>query len=133
MIVNLPDDFYARGYGKGYEKYSQTQRLEQCMYVYTLIYYKYVELIRIIKSPEPLTTYVTYNIFLGTQVPLVLTLTHTSWPLSVCKNTILYDYLPTHMKMGFTLILSRCQLLALATFMDPRSIMGKVNHVIDKQ
>ena len=78
MIVNLPDDFYARGYGKGYEKYSQTQRLEQCMYVYTLIYYKYVEPIRIIKSPEPLTTYVTYNIFLGTQVPLVLTLMHTS-------------------------------------------------------
>merc|ERR1712018_1017858 len=32
VIVNLPDDFYARGYGKGYEKYTQTQRLEQCMY-----------------------------------------------------------------------------------------------------
>ena len=31
VIVNLPDDFYAHGYGKGYEKYTQTQRLEQCM------------------------------------------------------------------------------------------------------
>ena len=31
VIVNLPDDYYAKGYGKGYEKYTQTQRLEQCM------------------------------------------------------------------------------------------------------
>merc|ERR1711953_154235 len=32
VIVNLPDEYYAKGYGKGYEKYTQTQRLEQCMY-----------------------------------------------------------------------------------------------------
>jgi hypothetical protein len=31
VIVNLPDEYYAKGHGKGYEKYSQTQRLEQCM------------------------------------------------------------------------------------------------------
>ena len=31
VIVNLPDEYYAKGYGKGMEKYSQTQRLEQCM------------------------------------------------------------------------------------------------------
>ena len=31
VIVNLPDEYYAKGYGKGYEKYTQTQRLEQCM------------------------------------------------------------------------------------------------------
>ncbi len=27
-----PDEYYDKGYGKGYEKYTQTQRLEQCMY-----------------------------------------------------------------------------------------------------
>jgi hypothetical protein len=32
VVVNLPDEYYAQGYGKGYEKYTQTQRLEQCMY-----------------------------------------------------------------------------------------------------
>jgi len=32
VIVNLPDEYYAAGYGAGYEKYTQTQRLEQCMY-----------------------------------------------------------------------------------------------------
>ena len=32
MIVNLPDEYYAKGFGVGYEKYTQTQRLEQCMY-----------------------------------------------------------------------------------------------------
>ena len=32
VLVNLPDEYYAKGYGKGYEKYTQTQRLEQCMY-----------------------------------------------------------------------------------------------------
>ncbi|TRY80618.1 hypothetical protein TCAL_13247 [Tigriopus californicus] len=32
VVVNLPDEYYAKGYGKGYEKYTQTQRLEQCMY-----------------------------------------------------------------------------------------------------
>jgi len=32
VIVNLPDEYYAKGYGIGYEKYTQTQRLEQCMY-----------------------------------------------------------------------------------------------------
>lgn len=32
VIVNLPDEYYAKGYGAGYEKYTQTQRLEQCMY-----------------------------------------------------------------------------------------------------
>ena len=31
VIVNLPDEYYAKGRGKGYEKYTQTQRLEQCM------------------------------------------------------------------------------------------------------
>ena len=31
VIVNLPDEYYAKGYGKGYEKYTQTSRLEQCM------------------------------------------------------------------------------------------------------
>ena len=31
VIVNLPDEYYAKGNAKGYEKYSQTQRLEQCM------------------------------------------------------------------------------------------------------
>jgi len=32
VIVNLPDEYYAKGFGIGYEKYTQTQRLEQCMY-----------------------------------------------------------------------------------------------------
>lgn len=32
VIVNLPDEYYAKGFGVGYEKYTQTQRLEQCMY-----------------------------------------------------------------------------------------------------
>ena len=32
VIVNLPDEYYEKGYGSGYEKYTQTQRLEQCMY-----------------------------------------------------------------------------------------------------
>jgi len=32
VIVNLPDEYYAKGFGAGYEKYTQTQRLEQCMY-----------------------------------------------------------------------------------------------------
>ena len=32
VIVNLPDEYYAQGYGSGYEAYTQTQRLEQCMY-----------------------------------------------------------------------------------------------------
>ena len=32
VIVNLPDEYYEKGYGVGYEKYTQTQRLEQCMY-----------------------------------------------------------------------------------------------------
>ena len=32
VIVNLPDEYYEAGYGSGYEKYTQTQRLEQCMY-----------------------------------------------------------------------------------------------------
>ena len=31
VIVNLPDEYNAKGRGKGYEKYTQTQRLEQCM------------------------------------------------------------------------------------------------------
>ena len=31
VIVNLPDEYYAKGRGKCYEKYTQTQRLEQCM------------------------------------------------------------------------------------------------------
>ena len=31
VIVNLPDEYYAKGFAKGYEKYTQTQRLEQCM------------------------------------------------------------------------------------------------------
>ena len=35
VIVNLPDEYYAKGYGKGMEKYTQTQRMEQCMYVQT--------------------------------------------------------------------------------------------------
>ena len=34
VIVNLPDEYYAKGYGKGMEKYTQTQRMEQCMYVF---------------------------------------------------------------------------------------------------
>ena len=33
VVVNLPDEYYAKGYGKGYEKYTQTARLEQCMWV----------------------------------------------------------------------------------------------------
>jgi len=32
VIVNLPDEYYAKGHSKGMQKYSQTQRLEQCMY-----------------------------------------------------------------------------------------------------
>jgi len=32
VIVNLPDEYYAKGHAKGYEKYTQTQRMEQCMY-----------------------------------------------------------------------------------------------------
>ena len=31
VIVNLPDEYYAKGHAKGYEKYTQTQRMEQCM------------------------------------------------------------------------------------------------------
>ena len=31
VIVNLPDEYYAKGHSKGMQKYSQTQRLEQCM------------------------------------------------------------------------------------------------------
>ena len=31
MFLLQPDEYYAKGYGKGYEKYTQTQRLEQCM------------------------------------------------------------------------------------------------------
>ena len=31
VIVNLPDEYYAKGHGHGYEKFTQTQRLEQCM------------------------------------------------------------------------------------------------------
>ena len=32
MIVNLPESYYATGQGAGYERYTQTTRLEQCMY-----------------------------------------------------------------------------------------------------
>jgi hypothetical protein len=34
VIVNLPDEYNPKGKGNGYEKYSQTQRLEQCMWVF---------------------------------------------------------------------------------------------------
>ena len=31
VIVNLPDEYYAKGYGAGYEKYTQTQRLKSVL------------------------------------------------------------------------------------------------------
>ena len=31
QLTLFPDAYYAKGHGKGYEKYTQTQRLEQCM------------------------------------------------------------------------------------------------------
>ena len=38
VIVNLPDEYYAKGHAKGMQKYSQTQRLEQCMSVLIIFF-----------------------------------------------------------------------------------------------